>query len=438
MELVNRIIGIILFVVSALLFYKTIYMVIGFFCKKTVYPETEKFAKYAILIPARNEEKVIAHLIESAKKQERFPAENLTIFVVADNCTDQTASVSREAGAVVYERFDEEKKRKGWALEFLVDQIYKDYGKDEFDAFMVFDSDNLLHPNYFYEINKAFQAGHHLLVGYRNTKNFSQNYITAAYGFNNARNMMFLNRPRTKLNIGTSFGGTGILFGKEYLKDGWHYSALTEDCQASLELAASGEKIYFVEDAVLYDEQPHDLKTVYHQRARWEKGILACIIRYFPSLVKRTFKGSFTAYDNLLSGFPFSLVTLLLSLVYPVYTIIQACILKEISFDGIYYLKLIGMYVGTAYLTSVLQAVLIMIREKNNIICSKKKQIFYSLTWFWFDLVAVYFLISSLFYRVKWKTIKHDNAKKLDTMIEECNMFTSNAKSKEEEVTDRS
>ena len=65
------------------------------------------------------------------------------MFVVADNCTDSTAQIAREHGAAVYERFNKAEVGKGYALEYLIDKILEEYG-DVFDAYMVFDADNLL------------------------------------------------------------------------------------------------------------------------------------------------------------------------------------------------------------------------------------------------------------------------------------------------------
>jgi len=104
--------------------YKNLYSAIGLFLTRRFKP-AKKNHKYAVLIAARNEQTVIGNLIDSIRSQD-YPSELVTIFVVADNCTDETAKVAREAGAVVYERFDSEHRTKGYALQFLVKNIEKD------------------------------------------------------------------------------------------------------------------------------------------------------------------------------------------------------------------------------------------------------------------------------------------------------------------------
>ena len=93
--------------------YQFFYVAVPFLWKKKAH-KTIKNHKYAVLISARNEEKVIGNLIETIQEQD-YPKNLIKIFVVADNCTDATAKVSREAGAIVYERFNQLQVGKGYA-----------------------------------------------------------------------------------------------------------------------------------------------------------------------------------------------------------------------------------------------------------------------------------------------------------------------------------
>jgi len=122
----NNIIGLILIILFA---YKAIYYVIGLLYTRK-FKEAKKQHKYGILIAARNEENVIGNLLDSINKQD-YPRKLLTVFVVADNCTDNTASIAKKHGAIVYERFDEEHKTKGFALQFL----FKKYRKRLWNKF---------------------------------------------------------------------------------------------------------------------------------------------------------------------------------------------------------------------------------------------------------------------------------------------------------------
>ena len=81
----------------------------------------KKDHRFMAIIPAHNEEAVVGNLIESLKKQ-NYNKDLYDIYVIADNCTDKTAEVAKQAGAIVYQRFDETKKTKGFALNWFLKQ----------------------------------------------------------------------------------------------------------------------------------------------------------------------------------------------------------------------------------------------------------------------------------------------------------------------------
>ena len=164
-------------VISFSLIIDTPYTVLGFFATRKFKPAKNQH-KYAVLIPARNEEFVIGNLINSIKKQD-YPSELVTIFVVADNCTDNTAKIARVMGAICYERFNDQERTKGFALKFLFENIEKDYGIQSFEGYFIFDSDNLLKEDYISRMNDSFDAGEKIITSYRNTKNWTESWIAS-------------------------------------------------------------------------------------------------------------------------------------------------------------------------------------------------------------------------------------------------------------------
>ena len=114
-------INFIMFAVFTLFFCYQYFYVFVSLVKKPARYIAKKNHKFAVLISARNEENVIGELIESIHSQ-NYPEELVDIYVVADNCTDNTAKISKDAGAVVYERFNTEQVGKGYALEFLYEK----------------------------------------------------------------------------------------------------------------------------------------------------------------------------------------------------------------------------------------------------------------------------------------------------------------------------
>ena len=118
--------------------------------------------RYAVLICARNEQRVIGDLIASLRGQ-TYSQSLLSIFVLADNCTDDTAMVARVAGANVYERFNQVQVGKGYALQELLEHLEQDYPQG-FDGYFVFDADNILAPNYVEAMNRTFSDGHDIVT----------------------------------------------------------------------------------------------------------------------------------------------------------------------------------------------------------------------------------------------------------------------------------
>lgn len=416
MELLNQITSITLTVFSVLIAFKILYYIVGFFGKKKVYPEAKKNHKYAVLISARNEEAVIGNSVDSLLNQ-NYPKELLTVFVVADNCDDNTANVAKEHGAIVYERHDLSKARKGYGLEFLLNNIEKDYGIQSFEAYQIFDADNLVDTNYFYEVNKVFDSGADAVYGYLHSKNYDANFISASYGMHFCRSMFGMHRPRTLLKTSTHFTGTGILIKTEYLKDGWRFHELTEDTQACAEIVAQGGRIVACEDAWFFDEQPTSFKMSFRQRLRWAKGRLVIFFKYGGKLLKGLFtqkwSRKYACYDIFFYIFPYALFTLIVGAIYPVTSTIISLMAGN-PLPWFAWLKTAGIGLGSAYLTSLLEGILILIREQKHIYCSKKKQIFYLFLWPWFDLFNLPLIIACLFMRIKWKPIKHEHTENLE------------------------
>src|SRR5438046_2319517 len=83
-------------------------------------------SNFALLIPAHNEEAILGTLLESLSMLV-YPQDRYTVYVVADNCTDNTAELARATGWVrVYERFDETRRGKGYALSWLWQKLEED------------------------------------------------------------------------------------------------------------------------------------------------------------------------------------------------------------------------------------------------------------------------------------------------------------------------
>ena len=271
--------------------------------------------RFAAVISARNESAVIGQLIASLKQQ-RYPQELFDIYVVADNCTDDTAEVSRKAGAKVFERFDHVLIGKGYALDWFFHQLHQQGMDNEYEGFMVFDADNIVDPNFVPEMNRTYSTGHYdAITSYRNSKNFDSNWISAGYSLWYLRESRFLNYPRQLQKTNCAISGTGFLVSSEIIREnhGWPFHLLTEDIQFSADCASRGRRIGYCDKAMVYDEQPTSFKQSWNQRLRWSKGFYQVDAHYTGSLLRAIFRGGregFSAYDIFVTVAPAMLLTI--------------------------------------------------------------------------------------------------------------------------------
>ena len=242
----------------------------------------KKDHKFMAIIPAHNEESVVANLVESLKNQE-YPKELLDIYVIADNCTDNTAQVAKDAGAIVYERFDSTKKTKGYALQWFLKQKIEENAN--YDAFFIFDADNIVDKNFTKNMNKKLCQGEDVVQGYRDIKNPTDNWITGGYALFYWMMHRLYHLSRYNLGLSALLNGTGFMVRFDVIKpDGWNTETLTEDIEFSLKRIIAGKKLGWATDAIVYDEQPVGFKQSWSQRSRWTIGHIQCLHEYTKPL----------------------------------------------------------------------------------------------------------------------------------------------------------
>lgn len=245
---------------------------------------TNKNHKFMAIIPAHNEERVVANLIESLKNQ-TYDRNLYDIYVIADNCTDKTAQVAKKAGAIVYERFDQAHKTKGYALQWFLKQKIKENA--DYDAFFVFDADNIVDKNFIINMNKKLCQGEEVVQGYRDIKNPTDNWITAGYALFYWTMHRMYHLARYNIGLSPLLNGTGFMVKFDVVKpNGWETETLTEDIEFSLKQIIKGKKLGWATDAIVYDEQPTSFKQSWSQRSRWTVGHMQCLKKYTGQLAK--------------------------------------------------------------------------------------------------------------------------------------------------------
>lgn len=296
---VLRSVSLVLVVLTTICYlYQAVYLFLPFLLKRKPH-KAAKPNRYAILIAARNEEAVLPHLLDSIRAQD-YPAELITTFVVADNCTDGTAQAAEAHGAKVFPRFNELQVGKGYAIHDLLAHIDATEGLDQFDAFLIFDADNLLQSDYISQINRICSDGYEAFCGYRNSKNFGDNWLSSGYGIWYLHESAHMNQSRMLLGTTCVVNGTGFGFTRQLLErmGGWNFFTLTEDVEFTTYCATHGICIGYCHDAVLFDEQPTQFRHSWKQRTRWAQGGLQVSLLYAGDQVRGLFRGGKTSYAS--------------------------------------------------------------------------------------------------------------------------------------------
>jgi cellulose synthase/poly-beta-1,6-N-acetylglucosamine synthase-like glycosyltransferase len=399
LKLANWIIGLVFFLCYA---YQFLYIPVVWFRRPRCRAEP-KANDFAVLICARNEGAVIADLIASLRGQTYDPA-GIHVFVLADNCTDDTARIARAAGAVVYERFNRTQVGKGFALAALMDHLRRDYPAG-FDGYFVFDADNILAPDYVEQMNRTFSEGHEIVTGYRNSKNYGDSWLSAGSGLWYLRESRYLNHARHLLGVSCAVGGTGFLFSRAVAEEmgPWPYHSLIEDIEFSICQIVGGRRIAFCPDAVLYDEQPADLRQSWRQRSRWCKGALQVFGRYGGALIKGALRGSFSCFDMAMATMPAYVLSAAAVLCNVVLAICGAAAGGDllIALQSLAEMAL-DMYLAMFFIGAVTTAT-----EWRLIRTTTAKKLLFAFTFPLFMFTYIPIAVSALFRRVEWKPVEH-------------------------------
>ena len=323
---------------------------------------------------------------------------------MADNCTDHTADIARDLGAVVYTRFNQKEIGKGYAMTELMKHIKEDY-PNGFDGYFVFDADNLLKSDYIEQMNNMFALGYNVVTSYRNSKNYGDNVISSGSGLWFLRESRYLNHPRYLLNISCAVSGTGYLISQKKVDEigGWPYHLLIEDVEFSVNCMIENDKIGYCAEAEYFDEQPTKFGQSWRQRLRWARGYLQILRYYGGKLIKGMFKGNFACADVFLNCSPIlflSIISLLLNITIAIVGAIQGenALIAVQSF-GELLLNMLGAVFAVGLITTI--------TEWKKIRTTTFKKILYAITFPFF--IATYFpiAVTALFYKPKWKQIEH-------------------------------
>lgn len=359
--------------------------------------------KFSIVIAARNEEKVVGNIIDSLKKQ-NYDKDKYEINVIINNSVDKTYEESIKHGANAI-KCDIPVKAKGDVLRYT----FEKFKEKKFDAYIIFDADNVVHPDFLMHMNESLNKGYQVAQGFRDSKNYQDNWISGSYTLFFYIQNFFFNLSRKKLNSSASINGTGFMVKKDFIeKLNFEPVTLTEDVELTTVCAINNEKVDFVKNAITYDEQPTLFRVSLNQRLRWSKGNLQCWKKYHRALVKSFIKNhNLAAVDMYLNNL--AAIVQVISVIVVAAGLIEKLVTTKVVFTISGILGFIASYFVTFVVT-----LFVTLYNKKSVSGMLPSLILFTL--FMLSWVPINFVC--LFKKnVKWKHIGHSKNVNIDDII---------------------
>jgi cellulose synthase/poly-beta-1,6-N-acetylglucosamine synthase-like glycosyltransferase len=333
-----------------------VYFIVGMTTKPQLFTTQKAKRRYDFLIVARNEDKVIGDLIDSIHQQQ-YPKELIRIFVLADNCTDQTAAIAKAHGAITFINQIPNHVGKGLALKTLI-ALRNNYPGTPSDAVFFFDADNIVDPEFTLRMNDAYQGDDTIQIGYRGSKNFASNATSMGSSIIFFREGHFLHHARNRLGLSTHINGTGFMLSNAIItSEPWEAFSLIEDVEFTILQLIKERQVIFVRQAKFYDEQPISGDVSFKQRLRWIKGGIQIFFLHAGKLLVSIFKKfKFSKVDLLIWITPLPSVIVILSLINLVITqiayITNSTSLTLMSWMPTY--QWFGQYLGISFIVGAM------------------------------------------------------------------------------------
>ena len=374
---------------------------------------------FAILIPARDESLVISNLLDSIEKQ-TVAVDSKNIYIIVESSLDPTVLIAKERGINIIYRKDLTKRRKGYAIDDALKEILK--AKKHYDAYFIFDADNVLDRNFFKEMIKSYRKGYDIGIGYRNTKNGNSSIYAAASSLTFSMINTLSNNYKLKHNLTLTVSGTGFYIKGDVIEKlgGYPFYSLTEDYEFSLYATLNDLSSTYNINAKYFDEQPTLFKVTIKQRTRWVKGYFTSRLMYYDKLKKKlALKDSNypSVYIALVGVKPYILlvISVILYLLNLVFRIISNSIVKvNITFLLLQFFLILFLI----YLVLVIFTLILLIKEKDNLRLNfkmKVKVLFYNPLFLASYVKCLYLALKNK--DISWDRIEHNS----DISLEELN-----------------
>ena len=246
-----------------------------------------KTHRFAIVIPAHNESRILGTTLASIRELD-YPGELVDVFVIADNCTDRTASVAKKGNVHSLVRHDPDHWGKGYALDWGFSQILT---AGHHEAFVVIDADTIVDSGFLQAVNRRLCEGARVVQGYYDVQHPSSSPVESLSYLGFVARRLLRHRGRSKLGWSSNLLGNGMCFAREILERfGWRTTSIVEDVEFGMLLQLEGVRVVFAEDAKVYAEIPSTFAGAANQRGRWDLGKLRVARKFLFRLIREFFR----------------------------------------------------------------------------------------------------------------------------------------------------
>jgi cellulose synthase/poly-beta-1,6-N-acetylglucosamine synthase-like glycosyltransferase len=275
--------------------YTLLFSVAGLFYRSLSAPvQRPQPHRIAILIPVYLENEVILQSIKYIQRQD-YPSRFYDVFVLADSLDTNTLCELREQNIHIVEiDFKQRTKAKAISKGLAYAQTI-----DNYDITVILDADNVMDKHFLSIINQAYASGHRAIQGQRVAKN-KNNSIAILDGISEAVNNAIYRKGYQALNLSAPVIGSGMAFDTQLLTSAFQEIDLNskgEDRELQLEIIGRGQKIYYAEKALVFDEKVDQKQAFRQQRKRWILNQFISLVNSFPSSVKQLLRGNLSYFN---------------------------------------------------------------------------------------------------------------------------------------------
>ena len=380
-------------------------------------PHSDKLTKFAVLIAARNESKVIDHILESLKNQ-TYPRDSFEVYAIVEKESDPTVEIVQKYGFkyFVRDRLMDGRRTKGFAIQECIDYFWRN--NIQYDSYMIFDADNILAPTYLEVMNDLRQTGVKVGLGFRNFTNANTNWLTVGSSVMFAYMNDVTSKGRTNLFHKATLMGTGYYVDDDIIRDagGWIFTGMTEDIQLTTYCYYHDIYMRYYPLVCFYDEQSADYKTVHNQHIRWLAGYFerrkflkkaGVQYDYHPKELH-----SFMNFEFSCGLIPFIIFNIVLALSFIINIVFGALAVvwgQPVAIYGSLF-GLAGLQIAFLYTGFALPAFITILRANDRINLTTKNKIIGVTTYFIYFYDFVLAFLDGLFHpkkRTTWTRIKH-------------------------------